>query len=130
MLLLSSARERAASSTQNGSEDMVTTIHEAKQASGLNGQVGSGHRHLNGDPEWMDAEWRRSRALLGEPDMPVPVPPNANYPIHRVDSTSPMHLEHSIKPSHSPGPVPPPKPFVPDSPTRRWLTHSTDRRSR
>ena len=42
VLLLSSARERAASSTKNGSEDVVTTIHEAKQANGLNGQVGSG----------------------------------------------------------------------------------------
>ena len=31
-----------------------------------------------------------------------------------------MHLEHSIKPSHSPGPVPPLKPFVPNSPMRRW----------
>ena len=41
MLLLSSASGRAASSTRNGSEDVVTTIHEAKQASGLNGQVGS-----------------------------------------------------------------------------------------
>ena len=54
MLLLSSARERAVSSTQNGSEDVVTTIHEAKQESGLNRQVGSrgGSGHLlNGDPK-------------------------------------------------------------------------------
>ena len=66
---------------------MVTTIHKAKQANGLNGQVGSrersGHLH-NGDPKWMDAEWRRSRALLREPDMPIPIPPNASHPIRRV----------------------------------------------
>ena len=42
VLLLSSARERTASSTENGSEDVMTTIHEAKQANGLHGQVGSG----------------------------------------------------------------------------------------
>ena len=48
----SSGRERPKSLACNGNEDMGQQLHETTQASGLNGQVGSG----------ADAQWKGSRA--------------------------------------------------------------------